>query len=222
MKLRSTITLLATLLMTTLLSSAQVASDGGWQLTADVIRQAQKELRRLGYLRFEPSGTLNRPTRAALRRYQADRGLPLTERIDRPTLDSLGLPGPANEGVPRGSEQQPVIQRPSGEPPGEVRGLPARLTRATVATVGRGLRESGKTLRVADQEVLGREDRSVLVEVRQILDRQLDPDVSRWSINGRKGLVTVIIPVSNRHDPGSIVSEIRRVAGVEAVLIVAR
>lgn len=219
MRLGTLTATLAALSMIALMSSAQVTSGSGWQLTPEVIRQAQKELRRLGYLSVEPSGNLNRPTRTALRRYQADRGLPLTARIDRPTFDSLGL---LDQGVRRAGEQQPAIPLSAGANQGEAPGLPARLSSATVATVGKGLRESGKTLRVVDREVLGREDQSVLREVREILDRQLDPDVARWSIKVRKGLVTIIMPVSNRHDPGSIVSEVRRVAGVEAVLVVAR
>lgn len=59
-------------------------SDG---LAADV----QRELKRRGYYRAAIDGDIGPASRAAIRSYQAERGLPVTGRIDSPLLRSLGI-----------------------------------------------------------------------------------------------------------------------------------
>ncbi|HEY8901522.1 MAG TPA: peptidoglycan-binding domain-containing protein [Chthoniobacterales bacterium] len=56
---------------------------------ASLVR-AQAQLSRLGYYRGEVDGSFGPLTSSALRRYQADYGLPITGRLDRATLDTLG------------------------------------------------------------------------------------------------------------------------------------
>jgi len=53
--------------------------------------QAQGALRRLGYYKGSIDGQNGLGTRAALRAYQVDRGLPVTGRLDEETLSALGL-----------------------------------------------------------------------------------------------------------------------------------
>lgn len=56
-----------------------------------VIADVQDELQRMGYYTGEVDGLLGPLTRQALRDYQADHGLMVTEAIDEPTLDALQL-----------------------------------------------------------------------------------------------------------------------------------
>jgi hypothetical protein len=56
-----------------------------------VIADVQAELQDMGYYQGEVDGLLGPLTRQALRDYQADHGLAVTEAIDEPTLDSLQL-----------------------------------------------------------------------------------------------------------------------------------
>jgi len=55
------------------------------------VLQVQENLRRLGYYKGSIDGLSGSGTRAAIRAYQVDRGLPLTGRIDRDLLQDLGL-----------------------------------------------------------------------------------------------------------------------------------
>ena len=56
-----------------------------------VIASVQAELQEMGYYTGEVDGLLGPLTRQALRDYQADHGLMVTEAIDEPTLDALEL-----------------------------------------------------------------------------------------------------------------------------------
>ena len=51
----------------------------------------QRELRRKGYYGGAVDGDIGPQTRASIRAYQVDRGLPVTGRIDTPLLRSLRL-----------------------------------------------------------------------------------------------------------------------------------
>ncbi len=56
-----------------------------------VLRNVQVRLRRLGYYRGAIDGLIGPMTRSALTRFQRDYGLPVTRRVDGPTLAALGL-----------------------------------------------------------------------------------------------------------------------------------
>jgi putative peptidoglycan binding protein len=62
-------------------------SDYSDSLAADV----QGELKRRGYYRGAIDGDIGPASRAAIRSYQAERGLPVTGRIDSSLLRSLGI-----------------------------------------------------------------------------------------------------------------------------------
>ena len=55
------------------------------------VSQIQSALSRAGYYSGPVDGSLGPETRNALRRYQRDRGLTATGRIDRATINALGL-----------------------------------------------------------------------------------------------------------------------------------
>lgn len=57
----------------------------------DLSVDVQRELRRRGYYRGPIDGDVGPGTRTAIRDYQYSRGLPVTGRIDRNLLHSLGL-----------------------------------------------------------------------------------------------------------------------------------
>jgi len=56
-----------------------------------VIANVQSALQEQGYYNDQVDGLIGPNTRAALRNFQADRGLPVTAAIDGPTLEALGL-----------------------------------------------------------------------------------------------------------------------------------
>jgi hypothetical protein len=56
-----------------------------------VIANVQSALQEQGYYRDAVDGLIGPNTRAALRNFQRDRGLPITAAIDGPTLQALGL-----------------------------------------------------------------------------------------------------------------------------------
>jgi len=60
---------------------------GGSSLAADV----QFALKRLGYYKGEPDGEIGAVSRAAIRNFQSEHGLPVTGRIDKPLLHALKL-----------------------------------------------------------------------------------------------------------------------------------
>lgn len=60
----------------------------------EAIRSLQRALAERGYFQGPLSGASDPALVDAVRRFQADRGLPITGRLDRPTADALGLPPP--------------------------------------------------------------------------------------------------------------------------------
>jgi len=59
--------------------------------SADVVRRAQEMLERAGYEMGNPDGQLGPTTLAAIRKFQADRYLPVSGQLDEGTLSALGL-----------------------------------------------------------------------------------------------------------------------------------
>ena len=62
------------------------------QPPSEAIRKVQESLNAAGYSVGVPDGRAGKQTIAALRKYQADRHLPVTGKIDDITLKSMGLP----------------------------------------------------------------------------------------------------------------------------------
>ena len=73
-------------------SDPYAKSSGYEEDTADsTVSEVQSALSREGYYSGAVDGTLGPETRNALRRYQRDRGLAVTGRVDRATMNALGL-----------------------------------------------------------------------------------------------------------------------------------
>jgi hypothetical protein len=67
-------------------SSPRLSAVGG-----NVVAEVQVELQRAGYHPGPADGVIGGRTRSAIAQYQSDRNLPVTGRIDRPLLSSLGI-----------------------------------------------------------------------------------------------------------------------------------
>ncbi|HJT86358.1 MAG TPA: peptidoglycan-binding domain-containing protein [Bryobacteraceae bacterium] len=61
------------------------------QLSSDVVRSAQQQLRQDGFYNGPVDGMMNQGTRAAIRQYQKQNNLPETGRLTRGTAQSLGI-----------------------------------------------------------------------------------------------------------------------------------
>ena len=73
-------------------SDPYAKSSGYEEETADsTVGEVQSALSREGYYSGAVDGTLGPETRNALRRYQRDRGLAVTGRVDRATMNALGV-----------------------------------------------------------------------------------------------------------------------------------
>ncbi|HEX8337608.1 MAG TPA: peptidoglycan-binding protein, partial [Pyrinomonadaceae bacterium] len=59
----------------------------------DVVKRAQEAMNLAGYDVGKPDGVAGTRTVAALRKYQTDKGIPVTGQFDAPTLGALGLAG---------------------------------------------------------------------------------------------------------------------------------
>ena len=98
-----------------IIASLLVLSILGWSFCADArgdqsVRQAQIQLRELGYDPGPADGIMGRQTIAALKQFQRDRDLPVTGKLDAATREQLdhqeALP-------PAHKENSPEKQRPS-------------------------------------------------------------------------------------------------------------
>ncbi len=106
------------------------------------------------------------------------------------------------------------------------RGRLPRAAGSTVDAVGRasraGTTRSASTLRrTADKTtsyVIGRRDADILREVRLLLDS--NQPAERWQATVSGGVVTLRVAHGDKSDPSSIVTAIRRIAGVRSVVVV--
>jgi len=81
-------------------------------------REAQIQLRQQGFYKGEPNGALNPAFVQALQRFQAERGLPVTGRLDIDTLAKLRLLPVPKLPRPRVPPQPLQPPMPQGVPPG--------------------------------------------------------------------------------------------------------
>jgi len=63
----------------------------GGESPEQIVAGVQAALQERGYYQYEIDGRMGPLTRAAIARYQRDRGLPITSGIDPATLGSLGV-----------------------------------------------------------------------------------------------------------------------------------
>ncbi|MDX2033317.1 MAG: peptidoglycan-binding domain-containing protein [Blastocatellia bacterium] len=212
-----------------------------WQVTPREIVAVQLGLIQRHYLAAGPSGKIDRETRRALQAYQADQRLPVTGEIDRATYQSFKLPYPATgrEGAAYSGKKGYLAARPAPAPPPAA----AAATTATTATTGgrKGTRAvadpaaapasrgkgfsavtgvvSGVTTRTTNALLLSREDEDVQAEVREIILK--NPATQTWDFNVKQGMVTVKVPPRHSADLGQVIANIRQLAGVKSIFVIA-
>jgi peptidoglycan hydrolase-like protein with peptidoglycan-binding domain len=77
----------------------------GQRLSQDEVRQVQQKLADMGYDTGTPDGIMGPKTRGAVKKFQQDKSLQASGRLDQKTLDALGVsaPGSTTSGT-RGSQ----------------------------------------------------------------------------------------------------------------------
>jgi photosystem II stability/assembly factor-like uncharacterized protein len=88
-------------------TSATRATTAAAPKANDTVRRVQQTLNRAGYNVGVPDGRAGKQTTVALQKYQADRHLPVTGKIDDATLKSMGLT--RSEGTPDVAEENIVL-----------------------------------------------------------------------------------------------------------------
>ena len=197
------------------------------RITKNEVIAVQVELRRLGYLKTRLSAELDPETRIALREYQLKYGLQTTGKIDPATYRRLGLPYPA----PKPGEQSAVRQaggvakeagssvkegtRGGLEKTWDAGGYAA--SKSKDATV-KGAKAAGSAAKRKASSMIRRNDEDTQPEVAEVFDSK-----SEWSglvYTVKDGMVTIKLPPKSKVDIGTLVSEVRKVAGVRYVFVV--
>ncbi len=233
-------------------SSRQDENVVQWRITEKEVVAVQTELSRRGHYKGRPTGVLDRETREALRAYQTESGLKVTGRIDRETYNRLELPYPATGRERDSQRRSGVLPKigygikdkavTTGQTVGGAAGkvkdkaksglektwdtgnstvsktkdVAQGAGEATVKgarTVGRGSQRAGNTL-------IGRSDAEIQLEVREVLES--DRQTEKWQSEVKTGHVTIKTPPQHSADIGAVISNIRKVAGVKSVFVIAQ
>lgn len=73
------------------IDEGQANSGSSEHISQDLVRSAQRQLKRDGYYQGDVDGTMGPDTRHAIRQYQQDQKLRTTGQLNDQTLDSLGI-----------------------------------------------------------------------------------------------------------------------------------
>jgi peptidoglycan hydrolase-like protein with peptidoglycan-binding domain len=217
-----------------------------WRITEKEVKAVQAELTLRGYYKSKITGVLDRDTRAAVRAYQADNGLKDSGRIDLETYRKLDLPYPAtgkeadrlrSDGLaPKigyevkdatvaagdaagggakkvGSDVRSGLEKTWDAGAGAVSKSKDVARGAGNATV-KGVKSVGR----AGARIFGRGDPDLQEQVRRVLEA--NPDTRSWQFEVKKGRVTIKTPPNHNADIGEVVSNVRKIPGVESVFVV--
>jgi peptidoglycan hydrolase-like protein with peptidoglycan-binding domain len=222
-----------------------------WRITEKEVVAVQTELKRRGYYNTNPSGILDRTTRESVRAYQADSGLKVTGRIDRTTYERLELPYPATgdeRDSERRSGLLPSIgygikdktiatgrtldgaatkvkvkteagyDKVKGTGGGAV-SKTKEVAQAVGSTTAKGVTAIGRGVERVGDMIVGRSDADIQTDVRELLKG--DPETAKWYSAVKSGMVTIKTPQQNDANVGNVISNIRQIAGVKSVFVVA-
>ena len=224
-----------------------LAQTSDWKVTEKEVKAVQAELTLRGYYKSKLTGVMDRDTRVAVLAYQSDSGLAVTGRIDPETYRKLDLTYPATgKETDRLRSGDPVSKAgyevkdatvDAGEAAGggakkvgtDVRGGLEKTWDTGVSAVSkskevargagdamvRGVKSAGR----AGARVFKRGDSDLQEQVRRLLES--NPETSSWRFEVKKGTVTIKTPPNNKADIGAVVSDIRHIAGVESVFVIA-
>ena len=218
-----------------------------WRITEKEVKAVQAELTLRGYYKSKITGVLDRDTRAAVRAYQTDNGLKDSGRIDIETYRKLDLPYPATgKEVDRlrgddlsskigyevkdattgvgaaasgsakkaGSGVRGGLEKTWDTGAGAVSKSKEVARGAGDATV-RGVKSVGR----AGARIFKRGDSDLEAQVRSLLED--NPETKDWLFEVKKGKVTIKTPPNHNADVGEVISNIRKIPGVESVFVVA-
>lgn len=218
-----------------------------WRITEKEVKAVQAELTLLGYYKSKVTGVLDRDTRAAVRAYQVNNGLKDSGRIDVETYRRLDLPYPAtgkevdrlrsdalsskigyevkdatagagdtaNSGAKKvGSGVRGSLEKTWDASVGAV-SKSKDAARGAGGAVVRGVKNAGR----AGAGIFGRGDTDLQEEVRRLLED--NPETRSWQFQVKKGMVTIKTPPNHNADVGVVVSDIRKIPGVESIFVVA-
>lgn len=218
-----------------------------WRITEKEVKAVQAELTLRGYYKSKLTGVLDRDTRAAVRAYQAHNGLKESGRIDMETYRKLDLPYPAtgkeadrlrsddlsskigyevkdatvdagdaaSGGAKKvGSGVRAGLEKTWDTGAGAVSKSKGVARGAGDATV-KGVKSVGR----AGARIFGRGDSDLQEQVRRLLEE--NPETKSWLFEVKKGRVTIKTTPNHNADVGEVVSNIRKIPGVESVFVVA-
>jgi len=206
------------------------------RMTKNEVIAVQVELRRLGYLKTRLSAELDPETRIALREYQLKYGLPTTGKIDPATYRRLGLPYPAPKPgeqkasasakeKPSASREKSVAQQ-AGESvkEGARSGLEKTWDAGSFAAskskdaAVKGAKMTGSAAVRKTNSVIRRNDEDTRAEVAEVFASK--PDWSNLEFSVKEGMTTIKLPPKSTVDIGTLVSEVRKIAGVRYVFVI--
>jgi peptidoglycan hydrolase-like protein with peptidoglycan-binding domain len=222
-----------------------------WRITEKEVKAVQAELTHRGYYKSKITGVLDRETREAVRTYQSENGLKVTGRIDRPTYEKLELRYPATgkeaESLRRGgllpkigygvkdtatgardATKGAVKKVGSGARTGLEKTWDAgsaTLSKSKEVVQGagnatvRGAKGAGRATERAGNRLIGRSDAEIVEEVGRVLEES--PETQTWQFEVKDGMVTIKTPPQHNADIGKLISNIRKIAGVKSVFVVA-
>jgi peptidoglycan hydrolase-like protein with peptidoglycan-binding domain len=221
-----------------------------WRITEKEVKAVQAELTLLGYYKSKITGVLDRDTRAAVRAYQIDNGLKDTGRIDVETYRRLDLSYPAtgkeadrlrsdalsskigygvkdatvdagdtaSGGAKKvGSGVRGGLEKTWDAGAGAVSKSKEVAQGAGAATV-KGIKSVGRaTGRIFGGG--GGDNDDLREQIRRLLED--NPETTTWHFEVKNGAVTIKTPPNHNTDVGAVVSNIRQIAGVKSVFVIA-
>jgi peptidoglycan hydrolase-like protein with peptidoglycan-binding domain len=222
-----------------------------WRITEKEVVAVQTELKRRGYYNSNPSGILDRTTRESVRAYQSDNALKITGRIDRTTYETLELPYPAtgderdserrsgilpsigygikDKTVATGRTLDGAATKVKGKSEAgydKVKGTgggAVSKTKEVGQELGsmtvRGVRAVGRGVERVGDMIVGRSDAEIQTDVRELLKG--DSETEKWYSQVKSGMVTIKTPEQHNANVGNVISNIRKIAGVKSVFVVA-
>lgn len=223
------LTVLSTVLSRPMLAQQRItqALPDNIRITKNEVIAVQVELRRLGFLKTRLSAELDPETREAVKAYQSKNGLPVTGKIDPSTYRMLGLPYPAPKPGEKAPEKTAVQQIGNGVKEGTRTGLEktwdageyaaGKSKDAAKASWG-GAKVAGSAAKKKADSMIRRNDEDVAPEVADVFASE--PQWRDLNFTVKDGMVTIKLPPKSTVDIGTLVSEVRKVAGVRYVFVV--
>ncbi len=193
------------------------------RITQREVLAVQVELRKLGYLDTNLSGVLGPDTREALKEYQRKNRLPVTGIIDHATYEKLGLPYPAPDpGDPNLIEQVGSTVKEGTryglEKTWDAGSFAASKSKDAAAASWEGLKFSGRAAQQKANSMIRRNDDDTAKDVSDMFLEH-----GEWSgviFSVKDGMLTLKVPPNHPVNVGSMVHELRKVAGVRSVFVI--